>query len=343
MPADGQPNGPATRGRGRTGRGRPSRARGRVRGSFRFPSSNLSTEYKDSVGDSESAGQAGLTSLDGIQTTSRNAEDRRSSTSSSGLVSSSDHPSRLVARQKELPPHIAGVAVDADSLVSRVRELAINGHAHTSSMESRSTSRTLNWADEEDEPDSLPDLDDWVVGSKTIDTSLEVSSESKNIANTMESNGIDTVPTQELQVQKAQEEADENPQQPPPNQEAVNDDSKTVTTREVSHPRPFRGTEASIWARAPSPPPNPNPKPRNERHGNPRSHARHASDRPLSNPSPKSAALPNQETTVERTTTRTPTRKPRARPVITSDALARISRTLGHDALRPSPAATTTN
>jgi hypothetical protein len=343
MPAEGQPNGPATRGRGRIGRGRPSRARGRARGSFRFPASNLSTEYRDSVGDSEGAGQTAPTSLDGGQAISRNAEDRRSSTSSSGLVSSSDHASRLVARQKELPPHIAGVAVDADSLVSRVRELAINGHAHTSSMESRSTSRTLNWADEEDEPDSLPDLDDWVVGSKAADTSLEIPSEPNDAINTTNPDVIDTVPIQEPQVEEVQDETSKNPQLPPPsaNKEAVDNTVQNVSTREEPRTRPFVGTEASIWANAPSPPRKTNPKPRNERHGNTRGHVRHASDRPIPGPPPRSEPLSNQEPTP--VGSRTAARKPHARPVITSDALARISRTLGHDALRPSPAATTSN
>lgn len=63
---------------------------------------------------------------------------------------------------KEVPPHLAGPGLDADVLVNKVKALAT--HSNNSSVDSRYVpAMGLDWADEEEDPESLPDLSQWAV------------------------------------------------------------------------------------------------------------------------------------------------------------------------------------
>jgi hypothetical protein len=63
---------------------------------------------------------------------------------------------------KEVPPHLAGPGLDADALVNKVKALAT--HSNNSSIDSRYVpAMGLDWADEEEDPESLPDLSQWAI------------------------------------------------------------------------------------------------------------------------------------------------------------------------------------
>ena len=91
---------------------------------------------------------------------------RRRSNASRGT--SGNHPPPTVsdtsksAAIKEVPPHLAGPGLDADVLVNKVKALAT--HSKNSSVDSRYVpAMGLDWADEEEDPESLPDLSQWAV------------------------------------------------------------------------------------------------------------------------------------------------------------------------------------
>jgi len=105
---------------------------------------------------------------------------RRKSNASRGT--SGNHPPSTVpdppksAAIKEVPPHLAGPGLDADVLVNKVKALAT--HSKNSSIDSRYVSAMgLDWADEEEDPESLPDLSQWAVSKPSIDQMQSVKEE----------------------------------------------------------------------------------------------------------------------------------------------------------------------
>jgi hypothetical protein len=340
------------RGRG-TSRGRPGRGRGRGRGSFRFPGSKSLDNNDPSASSPEHSGattapQGQSSDGDAKRKHVRKADGRRGSTNAAAPETTADSSApRSVVREKELPPHIAGAAVDAESLVSRVRELAISGHAHTSSVESRFT-MSLNWADEEDDPDSLPDLDDWAPKPKTPLPEPVVPQEPKPEAVLHDtSKSADAQPPPEAPTQATVEElvpvvaevTSKSPKDDSTETSAAPDARISTVTK-----RPRAGLEASIWA---SPTPEetsyipPPPKERRSRQNNSRGSASisRLSDLPyhplnLSRGSELSGAIHTKsEEWARQPEPRPSPRKPHARPVISTDAISRLSRTLGRDAL----------
>lgn len=348
------------RGRG-AGRGRPGRGRGRGRGSSRFPgsksldSNDLSaSSLEHQAGTSTSEGQA----LDGDAKRKpvRKVDARRGSASAAApeIAADSSAP-RLVTREKELPPHIAGAAVDAESLVSRVKELAISGHVHTSSMESRFT-MSLNWADEEDDPDSLPDLDDWAPKPKTPLPEPVAPQEpppeavSQDTSKQVDEQPPATVMPAPTTVETIAPVVIEAPLQPPQDESL---DTSVAPGAEISTvtKKPRAGLEASMWASSTpetSHPVTP-PKERRTRQNNSRGSASisRLSDLPfhplnLSRGSESNGPTYNKpEERVRQPEPRPSPRKPHARPVISTDAISRLSRTLGRDVLRTQQSTTT--
>lgn len=348
--------------------GRPSattrgggRGRGRGRGGFRFPQPpSTDVEGTRAPGFSADVDSQPSQSANADQPRRkppRKANARRSftSVSSSGpIVDTESVPKQSL--EKELPPHIAGAAVDAESLVSRVRELAIHAHAHSSSVESRFT-MSRNWADEEDDPDSLPDLDDWALKPKSRDANIpqqefttvppetqlndmkpveDAPSNKDSMANLQSRDGtnhnpdpLDTDSADGIITEKSSavapifDKADEKPAQaetsglPPPEDKRLPKDpsgrggSRSKNTRQANN----RGRTSRI-ADLPFHPLN-------------LSRSSQAKD-VGSQPSTESRKPEDKQNS----------RKPHSRPVISSDALARISRSLGRAAVQP-PAATT--
>jgi len=91
---------------------------------------------------------------------------RRKSNASRGTSGSHPPPTApdppKSAPMKEVPPHLAGPGLDADVLVNKVKALAT--HSKNSSVDSRYVpAMGLDWADEEEDPESLPDLSQWAV------------------------------------------------------------------------------------------------------------------------------------------------------------------------------------
>jgi hypothetical protein len=338
---------PSVRARG-TGRGRPGRTRGRGRGSSQFQfhaSSKPETTTGSSEGVKAPSANGHLSSSEGKRRPFRKASNaRRASTTAAqpdGVTANAQSASKP-ALEKEPPPHIAGAAVDAESLVSRVRELAINGHAHTSSVESRFSTH-LNWADEEDDPDSLPDLDDWAIPSKSVDVSVtqkiveDIPAKQAAVAEpALEPAKQAETTTQEDTCVPTESEAAAVP-------EAVPSQVATEAAQAPSTPKsqPRQGLEASIWASSPSlaspPPPNRTATPRGR-------HTRSASHRPPSNTNPAFQPTHFSRNSVADATlspqppqqgdTKPSPRKPHSRPIISGAALANISRTLGKDSPR---------
>jgi len=247
------------------------------------------------------------------------------------------------ALEKELPPHIAGAAVDVGSLVSRVQELANNGHAHTSSVESRFSTH-LNWADEEDDPDSLPDLDDWAIPSKAVDTSVtpkmaeEIPAKEEAVAEPApEPAEQEETATQEDTCTPAKSEVAAIPETAPPKAAT---EAPSAHTPSIPKSQPRQGLEASIWASSPLPTTPPPP----DRTAMPRGrHMRSASYRPSSNTNSGFQPTHFSRNSVANATisphpsqqdTKPSSRKPHSRPIISGAALATISRTLGKDSPR---------
>ena len=332
-------------------RGRVGRGRGRGKGSFRFPGSKPvdnndpvtnSLEHPSTTSTSQNQSSEG----DAKRKQMRKPDARRGSTTTPAPEPTADISApRLVAREKELPPHIAGAAVDAESLVSRVRELAIGGHAHTSSMESRFT-MSLNWADDEDDPDSLPDLDDWAPKPKSPTPDPTDPPETLQDATLQGSTQVDTQPTPPAPVIAGA------PSQPSQSN-AVEISISPIAEMSVVTKKPRAGLEASIWA---SPVPETTihaastpPKERRSRQNNSRSSASisRPGDLPF-HPSSLSRGFESNGSphnkTEERVRQPEPTpnpRKPHTRPIISTDAISRLSRTLGRDALRQQQSTTT--
>lgn len=323
------------RGRG-VGRGRPGRGRGRGRGSFRFPVAKSSES--DYVKPPETTASQAPPDGDGKpKPTKKQGGRSRGSTHSTAPESIVDATS-APRREKELPPHIAGAAVDAESLVSRVRELAINGHAHTSSMESRFT-MSLNWADEEDDPDSLPDLDDWAVKPKVPPPEPEKIQELPQDVHTSEISTVQEAPPVVTKV-SPKVTKDESIQIPPQHNE-----SSTVTKKAR------KGLESSIWATPETPTSNPaaeRVKPPRQAGGRGSASSTRLTDLPFHPLNVARASEPNDHVTTRsddrrnRPESKTSPRKPHARPVISTDAISRLSRSLGRDSLRQQQPATTT-
>ena len=106
---------------------------------------------------------------------------RRKSNASRG-TSGNHPPSSTVpdppksAAMKEVPPHLAGPGLDADVLVNKVKALAT--HSKNSSIDSRYVpAMGLDWADEEEDPESLPDLSQWAVPKSGVDQMQSVKEE----------------------------------------------------------------------------------------------------------------------------------------------------------------------
>lgn len=339
---------PPMRGRG-AGRGRSGRARGRGRGSFQFPTTSRSeTAAGDAEGVKPTSDNGHHSSSEAKRRPFRKASNaRRASTTGPPPDGTTASVSSKPALEKELPPHIAGAAVDAESLVSRVRELAINGHAHTSSVESRFSTH-LNWADEEDDPDSLPDLDDWAIPSKVADAPEKprVTEEASPSQAAVSQPETEATADQEDSKEKDQSTTEDGK----PNVELTSNPALLQSPAEPTtvHEAPAtpkskarQGLEASIWASAPSPsspPPNRTGAPRGR-------HARSASHRPPSNTnqtfhpthfSRNSVANPSDSprASSQQEDSKSSPRKPHSRPIISGAALANISRTLGRDTSR---------
>ncbi|CCA67008.1 hypothetical protein PIIN_00845 [Serendipita indica DSM 11827] len=322
--------------RGRNaGRGRPSRGKGRGRGTFRFPASKTTaTSREHGPGDISTMGSRANPRGDDTRTRQSEKMAGNPETVADSIPSmnaNEDSPSSKLSK-RELPPHIAGAAVDGESLASRVRDLAISSHAHTGSIESRFT-MSLNWADEEDDPDSLPDLDDWAIGPKvsvasqnTFDPEPSFApSDPREVDATLRDPVVDlaTTPLTKEPLpggDKSAEHVENNPR--------------------MSPHRPSRsggGSAASIWA-----PKQQLPPPGSTHRGRGRQHtSRDSRDatRTRNTPPPQAASLTQTIATPsegERKSTRygTGAKKPHARPVISTDALARISRTLGAEVVR---------
>jgi hypothetical protein len=338
----------SVRGRG-TGRGRTTRARGRARGSFsfQFPASSRpdTTTGSDEAVKAPSA-NGHLSSSEGKRkpfTRAPNAPKAPTTAAPPEAVTPTAAQSAAKpAIEKELPPHITGPAVDAISLGSRVQELAINAHAHTSSVESRFSTH-LNWADEEDDPDSLPDLDDWAIPSKFVDVPVsrkvveEIPAEEAAVAGP----AVQPAKQEETTIQEdtcvptngeataAESQAEVEPPQ-------VATEAAEVQKPATPKPRPRQGLEASIWASSPSstfsPPPNRTAKPRGK-------HTRAASHRPPSSTKPALQPTHFSRNSVANSTpsptpsqqedTKPTTRKPHSRPIISGTALAALHRDLG--------------
>jgi hypothetical protein len=185
-PATDTPDGRGrSRGRGR-GRGRGARGHGRRWstngvGSEREGTSqpmSQSTAGQDVPADELASTPVPASSAPAAQTSALSStvngprgKPRRKSNASRG--SSSNHPSSTVsdppkpATTKEVPPHLAGPGLDADILVNKVKALAT--HSKNSSVDSRYVpAMGLDWADEEEDPESLPDLSQWAVSKPSI-------------------------------------------------------------------------------------------------------------------------------------------------------------------------------
>lgn len=338
-------NSAPARGRG-MGRGRAGRARGRGRGSSSFHvASKAESVTGNGSGDGAKAPSVnGVASIPSARRTSfrKSPNARKSSTS----VSSADAGIATITvatLEKELPPHIAGAAVDAESLVSRVKELAVNSHGHSSSMESRFSTH-FDWADEEDDPDSLPDLNDWAIpSSKPIDAGRSQDKPREDIPPSVDTTQVGSEPA------SLPEETSHHNFSTPSDHEEVN----TVVTLDgagqqryvsmassppptasslSSKPNRRQGLEASIWASSPPPPVSqPNPRPQRGR-----GHFRSASHRPPAHSnqshrpthfSRKSVANHSRSVSPPLDAKSSP-RKPHTRPIISGAALASLSRTL---------------
>ena len=194
-PVNDTPNG-RTRGRGR-GRGRGGRStRGQggrlTNGERDGPSHSVSQSAvgQDVPGDqpaatpvSAAASSAPVTQTPAPSSTANGSrgQPRRKSNASRG-TSGNHPPSSTVpdppksAAMKEVPPHLAGPGLDADVLVNKVKALAT--HSKNSSIDSRYVSAMgLDWADEEEDPESLPDLSQWAVPKPSIDQMQSVKEE----------------------------------------------------------------------------------------------------------------------------------------------------------------------
>lgn len=334
------PNLATGRGRGAV-RGRPGRARGRGRGSFRFPGS------KPIENDNAETHEQALPEGDGKRKPSKKQGVRsRGSTNATAPESVVSADTSAPRREKELPPHIAGAAVDAESLVSRVRELAINGHAHTSSIESRFT-MSLNWADEEDDPDSLPDLDDWAVKPKVPSPEPVVVQQTISATAVPQALVSSNTQTQDAPAPVIADPPPKDTGDVPLQNAAQGGEVSTVTKK------PRVGLESSIWA-APSLETTPS-LPISQREKRPRQASGRGSasmsrleDLPfhplnVARTSGSHSHVPSKsDDRASRSEPKTSPRKPHARPVISTDAISRLSRTLGKDTLRQQQPATTT-
>jgi len=176
------------RGRGRSrGRGRGGRAnRGHGRGRFTNGASSErdgasqsvshSTAGQDIPADESASTPVSASSVLVAQTSAPSSngsrgQPRRKSNASRGT--SGNHPPPAApdppksAAMKEVPPHLAGPGLDADVLVNKVKALAT--HSKNSSVDSRYVpAMGLDWADEEEDPESLPDLSQWAVPKSGI-------------------------------------------------------------------------------------------------------------------------------------------------------------------------------
>ena len=323
----------AGRGRG-VGRGRPGRGRGRGRGSFRFPGSKPSES--DNVATLESS-QAPPLDGDGKRKTVKK-QGGRSRGSTNATAPDSAVESLAPRREKELPPHIAGAAVDAESLVSRVRELAINGHAHTSSIESRFT-MSLNWADEEDDPDSLPDLDDWAKPKAPSPDPVVIQ---ETLPETVVLENLTPARLEDIPPPTA---SPKPTMAASPPSTSVKEEELSVVTK-----KPRQGLESSIWASS-SPEATPDHPVSQQREKRPRqapgrgsASITRLSDLPfhpsnIARTSESNGHVSNKsDERGGRPEPKTSPRKPHARPVISTDAISRLSRSLGRDSLRqPQP------
>lgn len=178
------------RGRGR-GRGRSNRGHGRrftngERDGALHPVSQ-STVGQDVLADEPastpvSASSAPVTQTPAPSSTANGSrgQPRRKSNASRGT--SGNHPPSIVsdppksAAMKEVPPHLSGPGLDADVLVNKVKALAT--HSKNSSIDSRYVpAMGLDWADEEEDPESLPDLSQWAVPKLGIDQMQSVKEE----------------------------------------------------------------------------------------------------------------------------------------------------------------------
>jgi hypothetical protein len=175
------------RGRGR-GRGRANRGQGRrltngERDGAPHPVSQ-SAIVQDVPADEPASTPVSASSAPVTQTpapsatanTSRGQPRRKSNASrgTSGTHPVPDPPKS--AAMKEVPPHLAGPGLDADVLVNKVKALAT--HSTNSSIDSRYVPvMGLDWADEEEDPESLPDLSQWVVPKPGIDQMQSVKEE----------------------------------------------------------------------------------------------------------------------------------------------------------------------
>jgi hypothetical protein len=179
-----------SRGRGR-GRGRGNRAHGRrfTNGERDGASHSVSQSAveQDVPADepaptpvSASSAQVTQTSAPSSTANGSRGQPRRKSNASRG--SSGNHPPSTVpdppksAATKEVPPHLAGPGLDADVLVNKVKALAT--HSKNSSIDSRYVpAMGLDWADEEEDPESLPDLSQWAVPKPGVDQMQSVKEE----------------------------------------------------------------------------------------------------------------------------------------------------------------------
>ncbi|KAG8826570.1 hypothetical protein FRC19_008612 [Serendipita sp. 401] len=321
----------SSRGRGRgAARGRAGRGRGRGRPH----SMSLSSKEEDN----HSTESVVATAYDQFNPASRRRPSRGTATNVGAPVPSDDTAafepitSTGRTREKELPPHIAGTAVDAQTLASRVQELAISGHAHSSSVESRFT-MSLNWADEEDDPDSLPSLDDWKVSKPIIASGEEETTEPVSSAdNTDESPivhelGNDAPPSQAGTLALANEEDATSSLETAPD---VPQQSSDILPRQGGS---GGGMAASIWA--PKSPIDTMPK-KSDQQRLPNSRGRanhnHGTHRTPPHHHCITPETPNDTKEAQPVGTTIRNRRPHARPIISSGALAQISRTLGQRA-----------
>lgn len=369
--------GPSSTRGGRSSAGaRGGKGRGRGRGGFRFPAPPSTdvegTRLPPAPADAESqSSQPG--NAESKRKPPRKANARRSFTSVSSSGPTADTESiPKQSLEKELPPHIAGAAVDAESLVSRVRELAIHAHAHTSSVESRFT-MSRNWADEEDDPDSLPDLDDWALKPKPEDGNNS-QRESVAIENTplkqlssgrdvILSDGGTSTSTNAKPDLPSQNRA--SPSLEPVSVESLDNDSraraeypsatasasdrpnqKEIPSLPESENKPSRNEEKGSLVSSPTTN-REGPRSKNLRQANNRGRHSRIADLPF-HPLNLSRSSPAKETSSQSpSNSRKPAedkqnpRKHHTRPVISSDALARISRSLGRGGIQPQPTTTT--
>ncbi|KAG8836224.1 5'-3' exoribonuclease 2 [Serendipita sp. 399] len=335
-------NSPRGRGRG-AARGRTGRGRGRGR-----PLS-MSLYLKETGEDENHAlDSAAVTAHDQFPIASKRRPSHRTTNPRAPVISSDSIPMDGTGRtrEKELPPHIAGAAVDAQTLASRVQELAISGHKHSSSMESRFT-MSLNWADEEDDPDSLPSLDEWKIPKPIVTSGDEATTGSEPSSQNQDTTSLPAASTHERTVDdvapSSLSQADSTASQEALNT-VVNKDEDSIRSYTAPHKNTQQsiaahgppkvsggGTAASIWA------PNSSvttavkrggqqryaTRGRTNHHGTPGSLSHQCVPSEL--PSDTKEAQPTSAPPVR-------SRRPHARPIISSDALAQISRTLGQRA-----------